>query len=94
MIMAGLSAYSSRKINTFLPYKRFRSLDNFLVTFDISDLSRWKGLYKSPRFSYCLENSIPYKSTFEIPSAKPLSVPQSHLPMYVPLILTKFLISY
>ena len=36
----------------------------------------------------------PYKSTFEIPSAKPLSVPQSHLPMYVPLILTKFLISY
>ena len=75
MIMAGLSAYSSRKINTFLPYKRFRSLDNFLVTFDISDLSRWK-------------------STFEIPSAKPLSVPQSHLPMYVPLILTKFLISY
>ena len=33
MIMAGLSAYSSRKINTFLPYKRFRSLDNFLVTF-------------------------------------------------------------
>ena len=37
---------------------------------------------------------LPYKSTFEIPSAKPLSVPQSHLPMYVPLILTKFLISY
>lgn len=49
-----------------------------------------EGKFITTRFC----NSVPYKSTFEIPSAKPLSVPQSHLPMYVPLILTKFLISY